>query len=229
MTALMTASVNGFHEVVRRLIDLNVDVNALHQDGSTALLGAAEEGHAAVVQLLLDAGANISSRNQEAKTAVMLAIEGGYTHIVEMIQKFIADHAKPTDNSFASRMNHATGQHKLRVIVEELVETQRAKTTLEANLGELQQNLAIVETQARLKGETLHETIADKQDLEDELDLLKEDLDNMLEEKVTLEQDLEHLKLELDEIRAQALLQARRDEEDEDNRRKYSFFGIFCG
>lgn len=195
MTALMTASCNGFHEVVRRLIDLNVDVNALHQDGSTALLGAAEEGHAAVVQLLLDAGANISSRNQETKTAGMLAIEGGNTHIVEMIQKFIADHAEPTDNTFASRMNHTSGQHKLRVIVKELVETQRAKTALEANLDELQQNLTLVESQARLKGETVHEAIAEKQDLEDELGLLKEDFDAILDEKVTLEQDLEHLKL----------------------------------
>lgn len=54
---LMAAAYGGFPEIVARLIELGVDVNAVDETGATALKWASESGSGKVVQILKRAAA----------------------------------------------------------------------------------------------------------------------------------------------------------------------------
>jgi len=56
-TALITATVKGFAEIVRMLLQAGADVNAKTEHGNTALTLAIEKGHAGVVEILKKSGA----------------------------------------------------------------------------------------------------------------------------------------------------------------------------
>ena len=69
-TALMMASINGYSEVVRLLINEGAELDQQTSDGFTALIMASQFGHTDVVKLLLDSGANPEIFSREGKTAV---------------------------------------------------------------------------------------------------------------------------------------------------------------
>ena len=77
-TALMEASLRGYADVVKALLDIHADVNARDDYGETALMFAAGKGHAAIVGLLLTAGADVSARTPKGTTALILASKRGY-------------------------------------------------------------------------------------------------------------------------------------------------------
>ncbi|MEX2218966.1 MAG: ankyrin repeat domain-containing protein [Phycisphaerales bacterium] len=61
-TALMHAASSGNPDVIRRFLELGVEVGARGFDGWTALTAAAHQGNAEVVQLLVEAGSDVQER-----------------------------------------------------------------------------------------------------------------------------------------------------------------------
>src|SRR5262245_20041651 len=80
--SLLTASMNGRADQVRRLLAAGVRVNATGNDGATALMAAANGNHPEVVQALVAAGANVNAAAKNGVTALMLAAERGAADIV---------------------------------------------------------------------------------------------------------------------------------------------------
>jgi ankyrin repeat protein len=60
-------------EVVRILVDLGADVNAVNEDGLTAMHGAATNGADAVVQFLADRGAKLDVKDKYQQTPLSIA------------------------------------------------------------------------------------------------------------------------------------------------------------
>ena len=88
-TALMLAGGVGRHneksvlvdrqlEIVRFLLDLGADVNAVNDDGETTLHGAAFTGSDAVIELLVARDAIVNPRNKNGATPFQHAIAKGY-------------------------------------------------------------------------------------------------------------------------------------------------------
>ena len=90
-TSLMEASIRGFIDVVKALLDAHADVNARDDYGETALMFAAGKGHAEVVGLLLKAGAAVSAHTRTGTTPLILASKRGYLAVVTTLLEAGAD------------------------------------------------------------------------------------------------------------------------------------------
>jgi serine/threonine-protein phosphatase 6 regulatory ankyrin repeat subunit B len=72
-SALMHASWEGHHKIVKLLIENGSDVNHEDNFGNTSLLLASSDIHTEVVSLLLEHGANKNHINKKGQTAIFLA------------------------------------------------------------------------------------------------------------------------------------------------------------
>ncbi|HUN25861.1 MAG TPA: ankyrin repeat domain-containing protein [Steroidobacteraceae bacterium] len=86
-TALMWATYNVDHELVRALLKDGAKVNLTNRYGDSALAEAVKLGDVELVRMLLDAGANPDSPNQDGETALMLASSIGSLPIAELLIK----------------------------------------------------------------------------------------------------------------------------------------------
>ncbi|KAM0334208.1 hypothetical protein ACHAQA_001229 [Verticillium albo-atrum] len=66
-TPLQSASINGFEDIVKLLIEAGCDVNCMNSVKDTPLLDAVDNGHLEVVRLLLAAGVNPRKANLEGE------------------------------------------------------------------------------------------------------------------------------------------------------------------
>ncbi|KAF4632386.1 hypothetical protein G7Y89_g5733 [Cudoniella acicularis] len=74
-TPLHVASINGFADIVKFLLDKNCVVDCVNDQRDTPLHDAIENGHVEVVKLLLDAGANPNKPNREGDGPLDLVAE----------------------------------------------------------------------------------------------------------------------------------------------------------
>jgi hypothetical protein len=81
-TALMAAAKNGRIDVVKRLLDQKLNVNAVDKQGVTALMLAAENNKVEIVKLLLKKNADPNVEDQTGWTALMKAVYQGNTDCV---------------------------------------------------------------------------------------------------------------------------------------------------
>jgi ankyrin repeat protein len=72
-TALHSASFQGHLQVVRYLLQHDVNVNVRNSGNDTSLLLASYQGHGDVVRFLLDRGADVDLRDQYDNTPLTLA------------------------------------------------------------------------------------------------------------------------------------------------------------
>jgi len=86
-TALLWATYNVDHEMVRALLKRGAKVNVANRFGDYPLTEAVKLGDVTLVRMLLDAGANPDSPNQDGQTALMLASSIGSLPIAEMLIK----------------------------------------------------------------------------------------------------------------------------------------------
>ena len=86
-TALMKASLNGFIEVVRLLLEKGARVDLQDKQGRSALLHASSNGHIHVVQMLLENGAQVDLRDDNGRSALLHASSKGHLLAVEMLLK----------------------------------------------------------------------------------------------------------------------------------------------
>jgi len=84
-TALMWATYNVDHELVRALLKDGAKVNVTNRYGDSALEEAVKLADVEIVRMLLDAGANPDSPNQDGQTALMLASTIGSLPIAQML------------------------------------------------------------------------------------------------------------------------------------------------
>ncbi|EXJ76933.1 hypothetical protein A1O3_10090 [Capronia epimyces CBS 606.96] len=84
---LYYASVAGVTEVVDRMMDQGIDVNAQGGTFSNALYAASIRGNVAVVQLLLAAGADVNARGGRYDSALEVALVNGHEPIVRLLEE----------------------------------------------------------------------------------------------------------------------------------------------
>lgn len=85
---LMLAALKGYLDIVRRLIELDADVN---KPGWTALHYAATHGHLAVMELLLEHHAFIDAQAPNGNTPLMMAAYFGTPEAVKLLIQAGAD------------------------------------------------------------------------------------------------------------------------------------------
>lgn len=74
-TVLITASLQGYTDVVRVLLDRGADINARAEknNGDTALMVSSSKGHVDVVRLLIAHHAEVNAKNEKGHTALWFA------------------------------------------------------------------------------------------------------------------------------------------------------------
>ena len=90
-TALHAASDAGHLEVVRSILKLGVDVDALGLVNSSPLQFASGSGHLDVVKCLLDHGADPNLQDDDHWTALTYAADAGHLEIVRVLLEHNAD------------------------------------------------------------------------------------------------------------------------------------------
>ncbi len=94
-TAVMLAAMRGHSDTTWQLLDLGVNVNAVHAaSGQTALLFAASAGHAETVRILLSGDANVRIADARGYTALHAAAVGGHFDVVAIICEGYSAHIK---------------------------------------------------------------------------------------------------------------------------------------
>ncbi|KAN0127634.1 hypothetical protein V8E53_014553 [Lactarius tabidus] len=96
-TALHSASLKGHLQVVRYLLQHDVNVNVRNSGNDTSLLLASMWGHGDVVLFLLDHGADVDLRDQYGNTPLTLAASCGHVDAVRILLEHNAD-ANSQDN-----------------------------------------------------------------------------------------------------------------------------------
>ena len=97
-TPLIHACITGNLELVKKLVQANVDVNHVSKSEITPLMHATLHGNEDIVDLLITSGAEIEARSKKGKTAIMLASEKGDYKIVKTLVERGADvHVKDDD------------------------------------------------------------------------------------------------------------------------------------
>jgi ankyrin repeat protein len=86
-TPLSYAATNGKTDVVRYLLEIGANANAVSANVTTALMMAVRGGHAETVDLLLAKGADANLRNQNGASALAWATRGGFDTIEKALQK----------------------------------------------------------------------------------------------------------------------------------------------
>lgn len=90
-TALMWATFNVDHELVRALLKAGAKADVTNRYGGTALAEAVKLEDIELVRLLLDAGADVDSPNLDNQTALMLAVSTGSLPISKLLVEHGAD------------------------------------------------------------------------------------------------------------------------------------------
>jgi hypothetical protein len=85
--ALHLASLYGFRQIVKLLLDAGADVRAKSRHGDTALHDAILNNHKPVAELLIAAGADLTARGSNKETPLALAVERNRKAIAELLRK----------------------------------------------------------------------------------------------------------------------------------------------
>ena len=155
-TALMYASSNGHHKVVKILLSHNAEVNLKNVDGNTALMYASSKGHHEVVKMLLDHHADANAQDMEGNTALhkslteqitpnivsvvkLLLSQGGDPEIINKKNKAVTELAKKTQNpDIESLVDQTIEQKKIESLRKELKKRQ-AKQIVKKRKKKLQE------------------------------------------------------------------------------------------
>ena len=84
--ALHIAAVKGRKHILRLLIELGADINAVDEAGVTALMHATARGNVEAVRILVRNGADPKHKNRAGESAISWARERGYVKIVQVLK-----------------------------------------------------------------------------------------------------------------------------------------------
>jgi ankyrin repeat protein len=88
-TPLIYAAFNGHVDILRFLLDQDVDIDAQSANGTTALMAASRNGHLAAVTLLLERKADPDLANQKGGTALDMSRTAGNSEITNLLVKAV--------------------------------------------------------------------------------------------------------------------------------------------
>ena len=116
ITPLIVAAAAGEEEMVRLLLAITTEVDAIHTDKSamSALMAAASNGSTAIVQQVLDAGAKVNLRNSDGVTALMHSAVLSHMEVVEQLLGAGADLRATDSDGFDALVAAATGGSRPR-------------------------------------------------------------------------------------------------------------------
>ena len=83
--ALEIAMYDGRVDFLKALIDANVEVNYLMEEGETVLMRAVRAGNLDIVKLLVESGADVNITSQNNDFALLFAKRKGYENIVSYL------------------------------------------------------------------------------------------------------------------------------------------------
>jgi ankyrin repeat protein len=118
LTRLRIAVMLGSEDMVRWLIEKNVDVNAASpRDSSTALYWAAWQGYPGIVNMLIEAGADVNLTDSQGAPAIKIAAAKGH---LEIVNRLIKAGAKLDfhDRTTGQRLLHLAALYGHKSIVE---------------------------------------------------------------------------------------------------------------
>ena len=84
-TALIYASLYGYRDIVKFLIDSGVNINARNMYGQTSLIVASSEGHTEIAKLLIKKGALLDVQNMHGITALSYVSGNGDYELLEAL------------------------------------------------------------------------------------------------------------------------------------------------
>jgi ankyrin repeat protein len=84
-TLLLPAANVGYLEVVRVLVEHNVEINALDDEGQTPFHVASKSSHVNIVLLLLGHSLDVNARDNNCLTLLVLASEVGKLEVVNVL------------------------------------------------------------------------------------------------------------------------------------------------
>lgn len=111
-TALMFASSNGKHDIVKLLVENGADVNVKNNDGNTALyfalIGSSSTVNIMIIKTLVKYGAYVNVKCKDPETFLHIALIKRKYSVIELFVKKGADVNKKNDNgetplSYASK------------------------------------------------------------------------------------------------------------------------------
>ncbi|KAM0278080.1 hypothetical protein ACHAQH_005371 [Verticillium albo-atrum] len=108
-TPLQSASINGFEDIVKLLIEAGCDVNCMNSVKDTPLLDAVDNGHLEVVKLLLAAGVNPRKANLEGEEPLD-RISDDLDNAEEIRVALVEAKQKSSDLRRTSEEHHQTDQ-----------------------------------------------------------------------------------------------------------------------
>ena len=92
VTPLYLAAANGNPDMLRLLLEVGADPNAVDQAGETILMTAVRSGNLDAVTLLLDRGAVVDRKDPEfQQTALMMAVRENHPAVVKLLIERRAD------------------------------------------------------------------------------------------------------------------------------------------
>lgn len=117
---LLHASLVGFAEIVKILIDSGIDINIVDDEGKTALMHASKGGKDYIVELLVNKGADVNIVNKDNRTALIYGAWRSHNNQCENIVKTLL-HAKANVNikdlNNKSALSYIIGYPKKKKIV----------------------------------------------------------------------------------------------------------------
>jgi hypothetical protein len=82
--AVLKAVIEGDHQKLARLMEINAEINFNHE-GAVPLLIAAEKGNPDIVHTLVKHGADFWVRNEQGKTPMEVALAKGFARVAEIL------------------------------------------------------------------------------------------------------------------------------------------------
>ncbi|WP_157153625.1 ankyrin repeat domain-containing protein [Brachyspira murdochii] len=85
----LDAAIFGDEDVIKDILQKNININVQDDVGNTALILACMEGHIQVVELLVKANADKSIVNKHGNDALFYAKQKNYTDIIKLMEQNI--------------------------------------------------------------------------------------------------------------------------------------------
>ena len=113
ITLLHTAASNGYHDIVKELLNHNIDIDEQSNYGCTALLVASWKGHLQIVSLLLENHADVHKQNSRGTTALISASDEGHQLIaIELLNHGAAINVQDNHGGTALMAAADNGHHE---------------------------------------------------------------------------------------------------------------------
>eukprot|EP00961_Rhodomonas_salina_P287619 3886086-Rhodomonas_salina.1 len=135
-TALHLAARNGLEGLLRWLVlDENLNLEAMNDDGETPFLCAAAEGREGAMRWLKENGANVDAKRTDGRTALMLLVEKEQERLVGWMTQSTGVDANAADSNGRTALMYAAERGFVEV-AKQLAMVDRNESACRLNIGQ---------------------------------------------------------------------------------------------